>query len=178
MEKLPDRDRALHGYAHQDHFGNLPNSAAHRNSDVDFHDVFGGPPRRSSFYDCRRSGGDSLELPSSLRGRGSGEEGERSWRPWSGGEEKPVFGEMSSPARRSYLGDDFFSDIFLGSKSLGSTSRKHDQDSYPSSPGSRVLSPNRPVLARCEPNTGSSSLPAQLRCLIPAPPRHYKFSWR
>ncbi|XP_073109847.1 J domain-containing protein required for chloroplast accumulation response 1 isoform X2 [Elaeis guineensis] len=162
MEKLPDGDRALLGYAHRDPFGNPPNSAAHRNSDVDFHDVFGGPPRRSSFYECRRSRGDPLELRSSLRGRGSGEEGERSRRPWSDGEEKPVFGEMSSPARRRYLGDDFFSDIFPGSESSGTTLRKQDRDSYPSAPVSRVLSPNRPVLARCEPYVGSSSLPAQL----------------
>ncbi|XP_038972007.1 J domain-containing protein required for chloroplast accumulation response 1 isoform X2 [Phoenix dactylifera] len=162
MEKIPDRDRALLGYAHRDPFGNLPNSAAHRNSDADFHDVFGGPPRHSSFYESRRSRGDSLESPSSLRGRGSGEDGGRSRRPWSGGEEKPVFGEMSSPARRRYLGDDFFDDIFPGSESSGSTLRKHDRDSYPSSPGSRVLSRNRPVLASREPYVGSSSLPAQL----------------
>lgn len=126
---------------------------------MDFHDVFGGPPRRSSFYELRQGRGDSLDLLSSTRGRASGEEGERLRRPWSGPEEKPVFGEMSSPARNRYLGDDFFSDIFPGSESSCATPRR---DPYPSSPGSRVLSSNRPVLARSEPHVGTSSLPAQL----------------
>lgn len=151
MERLGERDRVLLGYAYRDPFGNLqqppPPPPHHRNSDVDFADVFGGPPRRSSFYERRRSLADSLDSQSRSRPLSSGL-----------ADEKPVFGELGSPARRRHFGDNFYEDIFPGSDSGSSTSRKLDRDPFfPSAPGSRVLSPNRPVLV------GDSSLPPQLR---------------
>ncbi|XP_065015889.1 J domain-containing protein required for chloroplast accumulation response 1-like isoform X3 [Musa acuminata AAA Group] len=150
MERLGERDRVLLGYAYRDPFGNLqqppPPQPHHRNSDVDFADVFGGPPRRSSFYERRRSLADSLDSQSRSRPLSSGL-----------ADEKPVFGELGSPARRRHFGDNFYEDIFPGSDSGSSTSRKLDRDPFfPSAPGSRVLSPNRPVLV------GDSSLPPQL----------------
>ncbi|URE36417.1 ethylene-responsive element-binding protein [Musa troglodytarum] len=150
MERLGERDRVLLGYAYRDPFGNLqqppPPPPHHRNSDVDFADVFGGPPRRSSFYERRRSLADSLDSQSRSRPLSSGL-----------ADEKPVFGELGSPARRRHFGDNFYEDIFPGSDSGSSTSRKLDRDPFfPSAPGSRVLSPNRPVLV------GDSSLPPQL----------------
>ncbi|XP_065049542.1 J domain-containing protein required for chloroplast accumulation response 1-like isoform X1 [Musa acuminata AAA Group] len=150
MERFGERDRVLLGYAYRDPFGNLqqppPPPPHHRNSDVDFADVFGGPPRRSSFYERRRSLADSLDSQSRSRPLSSGLT-----------DEKPVFGELGSPARRRHFGDNFYEDIFPGSDSGSSTSRKLDRDPFfPSAPGSRVLSPNRPVLV------GDSSLPPQL----------------
>ncbi|RVX15023.1 J domain-containing protein required for chloroplast accumulation response 1 [Vitis vinifera] len=60
-----------------------------RHSDVDFHDVFGGPPRRLSNQVTRYSFGEGTE-PSALRG---GEDGVSVCNPWTGLSEKPVFGE-------------------------------------------------------------------------------------
>lgn len=76
-----------------------------KSSDVDFTDVFGGPPRRSLINELRRSRADSLDS-GSWRGSGSG----------FGLGERPMFGEVSSPARRRQLKDDFFSDIFQSSE--------------------------------------------------------------
>ncbi|KAJ6808379.1 J domain-containing protein required for chloroplast accumulation response 1-like isoform X1 [Iris pallida] len=121
----------------QDPFGSLPATQQQRrsSSDVDFADVFGGPPRRSSVADLRRSRERSMD----------------SWsRHGSGIGEKPVFGgETSSPARRRHLKDDFYSDIFgSGGESPSSSPRR--EFFPPSSPGSRISSPTR------------SSLPAQI----------------
>ncbi|KAJ6808277.1 J domain-containing protein required for chloroplast accumulation response 1-like isoform X1 [Iris pallida] len=103
-----------------------------RTSDVDFADVFGGPPRRYSTADLRRSREYSLDSGS---------------RPGSGLGEKPVFGgETSIPARRRrHLKDDFYSDIFGRGESPFSFFPPQ-----PSSPRSRISSPTR------------SSLPAQI----------------
>lgn len=74
-----------------------------------------------------------------------------------------MFGEVSSPARRSHLKDDFFSDIFQSSvQSACSSPRRGDPLNSPS-PGSRILSPTRPLPPiRGEAVGGGSSLPAQL----------------
>ncbi|WOK92384.1 J domain-containing protein required for chloroplast accumulation response 1 [Canna indica] len=150
MERLNERDRIMLGYAYRDPFGNLhqrppPSSPHHRTSDGDFADVFGGPPRRSSFYEFRRSRADSLDSRSRPRQSSLGLAAE-----------KPVFGELGSPVRRQNIGDDFYDDIFPGSDSGSSTPRKLDRDPFPSLPGSRVLSSNRSVFV------GGSSLPPHL----------------
>ncbi|KAG6471635.1 hypothetical protein ZIOFF_069081 [Zingiber officinale] len=143
MAKLGEREHVLLGYTHRDPFGNHHHHQQpqyHRNSDVDFADVFGGPPRRS-FYERRRSREESLDARA---------------RPRTPSTEKPSFGELGSPARRRLLGDDFYDDIFPGSESDLSMLGKLDRDPFPSSPSSRIASPNRPVFV------GGSSLPPHL----------------
>ncbi|XP_065848110.1 J domain-containing protein required for chloroplast accumulation response 1 [Euphorbia lathyris] len=120
--------------------------------DIDFNDVFGGPPRRASTQEMRSSFGDAL--------RGEDEIISRRHR-WSGVGEKPVFGE-ESVNRRRYASNDFFGDIFGGSESLSSSPRKTDRDPFSSNPGSRVSSPARPLPPRVSEIFASSSLPAQL----------------
>ncbi|CAN1835814.1 J domain-containing protein required for chloroplast accumulation response 1 [Linum perenne] len=126
------------------------------NPDIDFNDVFGGPPRRASLQNARRSfgedpfgGDDDTTMPSS-RNR------------WSGLYEKPVFGEHEGGTsnRVRYQAGDFFDDIFGGNDSLGSSSPRWIINGSPAS--SRVLSPARPLPTRADPLGSSSSLPAPL----------------
>lgn len=99
------RDGILLGYD-EDESGNNP-STSQRKSDVDFNDVFGGPPRRRSSVNSSVSGG---------------EEGETGWCSWPPPpeSEKPVFGEDSG-VRRRRKGKDFFDDIFGGEESQSQT---------------------------------------------------------
>ncbi|XP_022141128.1 J domain-containing protein required for chloroplast accumulation response 1 isoform X2 [Momordica charantia] len=154
MEKLSQRESTLLGYSLQRSFTNPSSSprAPYRNSDdVDFHDVFGGPPRRrSSVNEARYSFTETVDS-FALRG-GDGEAP-----PWSGLNEKPVFGEEGGHARR-FPSDDFYDDIFKGDESAASSPRR---DVFSSISDSRVLSPARPLPPPAEP-FGSSSLPAQL----------------
>nr|CAD1822617.1 unnamed protein product [Ananas comosus var. bracteatus] len=124
----------LSGYGHRDSHGTPP-EAPGRSPDVDFGDVFGGPPRRrsSAVYDrALRSRADSLD----------------SW---------------ARPREEAASGGGFLQRHIPGSESSGcSTPKRFDRDVFSSSPGSRVLSPNRPMLNRYEPLVGGSSLPAQI----------------
>ena len=76
-------------------------------SDLDFADVFGGPPRRSSGNEhrSRRGSLDSSSFGSSALARAR-----------SGGSETPVFGERVSSDRRRQLGEEFYKDIFPGNE--------------------------------------------------------------
>ncbi|CAM0871727.1 unnamed protein product [Alopecurus aequalis] len=123
-----------------------------RRSDVDFADVFGGPPRRSSGSErVRRSSLDS-SFGSASRPRSGAEErpvfGDRTSsgsasRARSGAEsglgDRPVFGERTSSERRQ-LGPEFYRDIFPGGEPLsprrGGTSGDRDVFGAPASPGS------------------------------------------
>lgn len=134
-----------------------------RHSDVDFHDVFGGPPRRLSNQVTRYSFGEGTE-PSALRG---GEDGVSVCNPWTGLSEKPVFGEDGGNRRR-YHSEDFFDDIFRGDNSVNTSPRGHDLDPFSSSPGSRVLSPAQPLPPPQAEIIGSSSNPAQLSTSLPS----------
>ncbi|XP_048130788.1 J domain-containing protein required for chloroplast accumulation response 1 isoform X2 [Rhodamnia argentea] len=161
MERFPHKDDVLVDYSHSSSqreilgHGVLPKKL-YRNSDIDFNDVFGGPPRRSSTYEMRYSLGEAAD---SYGHRGSGEI--PSYRnPWTHENEKPVFGEENT-SRRRLMSEDFFDDIFRGSESASSTPRKHDRDVFSSSPGSRIMSPVRPLPPRAEPLL-SSSVPSQL----------------
>ncbi|XP_006649566.1 J domain-containing protein required for chloroplast accumulation response 1 isoform X2 [Oryza brachyantha] len=73
--------------------------------DVDFADVFGGPPRRSSGHDSLRRSSMDSSFGSATRTR-------------SGPEERPVFGERTSSDRRRQLGAEFYKDIFAGNESM------------------------------------------------------------
>ncbi|XP_044982582.1 J domain-containing protein required for chloroplast accumulation response 1 isoform X1 [Hordeum vulgare subsp. vulgare] len=140
-------------------------AGAPRRSDVDFADVFGGPPRRSSGSDRGRR--SSLDSPSgsgsgsASRARSGAEErpafGDRTSSGFasrerrSGGEsgpgERPVFGDRTSSERRQ-LGQEFYKDIFPGgeppaSPRRGGASGDRDVFGAPTSPGgstSRLLS--------------------------------------
>ncbi|XP_027354448.1 J domain-containing protein required for chloroplast accumulation response 1 isoform X2 [Abrus precatorius] len=111
-------------------------STPQRNWDVDFTDVFGGPPRRSSVNETRQSVSELEEL--------RGEEGESGWC------EKPVFGEDNGNRRRfPNKSNDFFYDIFGGeeSPSVCSTPKKRVGESFTA----RVLSPARPLPPAADP---------------------------
>ncbi|KAK9136386.1 hypothetical protein Syun_015716 [Stephania yunnanensis] len=114
-----------------------PGSASRRSfgsTDVDFNDVFGGPPRRGSVQDWRCS--ESGDCAAAVGYRD----------PWSGLSEKPVFGEESLSRRRRQTSE-FYDDIFRGDGSLdsNSTPKKVGSDVFSSTPPSRVLSPARPL---------------------------------
>lgn len=162
-----EADTALGDYGHG---YSSPMATPFRTSDIDFRDVFGGPPRRSSIHEMMRysftEGADALSS-----GRRLGETpsfGD----PWTLAEEKPVFGgRMEGGNRRRGLREDFFVDIFGGSESPSSTTpRKHDRDLFSASPpGSRPLSPAWPLPPQAEGFVGPSSVPTQFRFLSDVP---------
>ncbi|MCD7448486.1 hypothetical protein HAX54_042623 [Datura stramonium] len=132
MERISQKEHVLVDYG--------PQRSPSSDMEMDFNDVFGGPPRRfsvqeartrHSFNDPMESEEDSAALP-----RNS----------WNGFNEKPVFGAENANRRRNQ-GDNFYDDIF-----------KVDE-SYSSNPGSRVLSPVRPLSPKVE--AFGTSLPAQ-----------------
>lgn len=97
--------------------------------DLDFNDVFGGPPRRFSLQEVRErySFGEPEETASS---------------PWK---EKPVFGEETTPRRRK--GADFFDDIFKGGDH--DRDRDRDRDSvFGSNPRADPLATSLPASAQ------------------------------
>ncbi|XP_077233264.1 J-domain protein required for chloroplast accumulation response 1 isoform X2 [Tasmannia lanceolata] len=158
MEKLSLRDHVLLGYSPPSprSFGNpssLPNTQ-HRISDIDFNDVFGGPPRCS--IQDRHSLGETSDSYSFRKV----EEETRS-RSWSATGEKPVFGE-DSPNRRRHLGRDFYNDIFRGDNSSSSAPRNPDRDPFSTLPSSQIQSPIHPSTPKREPLSEESSLPLQL----------------
>ncbi|XP_057727328.1 J domain-containing protein required for chloroplast accumulation response 1 isoform X2 [Arachis stenosperma] len=114
-------------------------STPSRNSDVDFNDVFGGPPRRSSINSEIRHSLSYSRLQD-LSQEGEGEEGEVpsscAWRPER---ERPVFGGEDFVNRRRYSNknSDFYDDIFRGDESP-IRNRDQSQSPFPS----RVLSPS------------------------------------
>lgn len=158
MEKLSYRDYVLLGYSSPKALGKSIASPKlqPRDSDVDFSDVFGGPPRSSS-TEMRHSPGETMD---SFSSRGSEEMVAPLRNSWSALSEKPVFG-VDSPNRRRHLGNDFFDDIFRGENSLSSTPRKPDKDPFSTMPASRTLSPARPLPPKFE-TFGGSSLPSHL----------------
>ncbi|GMJ02652.1 hypothetical protein HRI_003934400 [Hibiscus trionum] len=130
------------------------------NSDINFNDVFGGPPRRSSVQDIRYSFGEDMDSSSSSSSafRTSDETVVAHRNPWSGLSEKPVFGDEGTTNRRRYSKNDFFDDIFRGNQSLTSSPRKYEMKD-PFAPASQLLSPCRPLPPKAEPF--SSSFPSQ-----------------
>ncbi|KAK8585086.1 hypothetical protein V6N13_139025 [Hibiscus sabdariffa] len=130
-----------------------------RNSDIDFNDVFGGPPLRPSIQETRYGFGENRRIDEPVVAASARN-------PWSGLSEKPVFGEEEM-ARRRRSKSDFFYDIFRGKESL-STSRKYEMKD-PFAPGSQLMGPARPLPPKPEPFGSSSpahfrhpSLPAKL----------------
>ncbi|XP_061969238.1 J domain-containing protein required for chloroplast accumulation response 1-like isoform X2 [Populus nigra] len=158
MERFSERESVLLGYNFQrpsiNHPGSSPESQ-YGNSDIDFTDVFGGPPRRSSLQEVRYSFSETTDSFASTSGDVDTKLSRHSL---SGLNDKPVFGD-ENVNRRRYPNDGFFGDIFRGSESLSSSPGKQDRDSLSSTPGSRVLSPAELLPHRADP--WSPSLPAQ-----------------
>ncbi|CAK7347690.1 unnamed protein product [Dovyalis caffra] len=152
MERFSQRESVLLPVIN--HPSSSPKSQ-YGNSDVDFTDVFGGPPKRLSLQQVRYS---FAETTDSFVSKNGDAEAKLSRNSLSGLREKPVFGD-ENVNRRRYPSNDFFDDIFKGNESLGPSPRKDDRDSFSSSPCSRVLSPAGQLPARADP--WSPSLPAQ-----------------
>lgn len=164
MERFSQRESLLLGYSPARALINSRSAASSSsnppnrpNSDVDFHDVFGGPPRRSLVHEMRYSFSEVSETSALKKIDSDGDEDED----WSGFTEKPVFGEESVNRRRPQS-DNFFDDIFRGNNSVTSSPRRLHLDPFSSTPGSRILSPSRSLPPIAEPSM-ASSLPAQLR---------------
>ncbi|XP_047325468.1 J domain-containing protein required for chloroplast accumulation response 1-like isoform X2 [Impatiens glandulifera] len=107
-------------------------------SEVDFADVFGGPPRRFSTQEYRYSFGGEADEDSSKASPehdGGRESSVLCRNPWTGLEEKPVFGSNDVVNRRRFPSYDFYDDIFRGGDDSHSSSpRKSDQHPMSSSP--------------------------------------------
>ncbi|KAJ6320743.1 hypothetical protein OIU78_016020 [Salix suchowensis] len=158
MERFSQRESVLLGYNLQRQFINHPSSSSNSqygNSDIDFTDVFGGPPRRSSLQEVRSS---FAETTDSFVSRNGDVDTKLSRNSLSSLNEKSVFGD-ENVNRRRYPRNDFFDDIFRGNESLSSSPRKHDRDPLSSTPGSRVLSPAGLLPPRVDP--WNPSLPAK-----------------
>ncbi|XP_047322617.1 J domain-containing protein required for chloroplast accumulation response 1-like [Impatiens glandulifera] len=81
------------------------------NSDIDYGDVFGGPPKRSSMNVIRHSFAETVASNASTE-----DDEEKT-------EEKPVFGhEASNRQKRHNTSDDFYDDIFRGDGIYSSSS--------------------------------------------------------
>lgn len=113
-------------------FSQIPPKTPNRNSgDVDFNDVFGGPPKRYSTQEARVTYSFGELVASEDDGSSS---------PWNGRKEKPVF-RTDNAGRSRYPSDDFFDDIFRGDECYGSP-RSFDRDSKIASSSSvRIMSP-------------------------------------
>ncbi|KAL7245039.1 hypothetical protein ACSBR2_000391 [Camellia fascicularis] len=153
MERFAQRENVLLSYCPQKPL---------KDSDIDFHDVFGGPPRRVSMQEMRYSFTKSMNST----GNTTGGEDDRVLprNPWSGLNEMPVFGEETVNHRR-YTSDDFFDDIFRVDESLSSPRRSNQYPSC-STPGSLVSSPSHSLRSRADPF--GNSLPAQFQLSLPA----------
>ncbi|XP_040997322.1 J domain-containing protein required for chloroplast accumulation response 1 [Juglans microcarpa x Juglans regia] len=162
MDRFSYRESVLLGYTSRR--GSFTNSSSSPktpsgDSDFDFHDVFGGPPRRLSMQEKR----PSFNEATGFYGRKSDDEGALPCRIG----ELAVFGGENANRRRD-LSNDFFDDIFRGDESSNSTPRNLNKDPFSSSPGSRILSPARLLPPKADPfGIGSSiapqlSLPAKL----------------
>lgn len=171
MQRFSQRESVLLGYSPQKTFtvdsSSDPNkTSSTTNSDIDFNDVFGGPPRRSSVQETTsryRFGESTAGSSSSAFSRRSIDETvAESQNPWSGLSEKPVFGEEGM-SRRRYSRSDFFDDIFRGNESLSSSSPRKYEMRDPFAAGSQLLSPARPLPPKAEPF--GSSFPARFRLL-------------
>ncbi|KMS98314.1 hypothetical protein BVRB_4g093810 isoform B [Beta vulgaris subsp. vulgaris] len=154
MAKISHREKILLGYSSN----TQSNSSSRRNSEVDFSDVFGGPPRCSSTHEYNHSENDDID---EVGNDADSADGLRS-SSWFGLTEKPVFGEQTG-VRRRHTSEDFFDDIFGGDQPLLSSSlspRVHlpGRNPFSSAPSSRAMSPSRPS----SPATETSASPFKL----------------
>ncbi|KAL8145060.1 J domain-containing protein required for chloroplast accumulation response 1-like isoform X2 [Apium graveolens] len=106
MKRENRRDNILLDYSARRSVEGSSGSPVTSSDDIDFKDVFGGPPRRFSYHETTRYSSDgAMDVMETARSRSL-----------SSG--KPVFGERgSSVSRRTHQRNDFFDDIFQGVKS-------------------------------------------------------------
>lgn len=147
---VPRGEDVLLGHSPHRQHGNSPKST-NGDLELDFSDVFGGPPRRFSMQETRMRHNFCEPMESD-------QDSVLVEKRWSGFDEKPVFGS-ENVSRRSYHNDDFFGDIFRRDDSRSHSSPRMSRDVFGSSPGSRILSPARPLPPKAEPF--STSVPAQ-----------------
>ncbi|XP_073306908.1 J domain-containing protein required for chloroplast accumulation response 1-like [Primulina huaijiensis] len=106
-ENFMQRETITLEHAFSGAFSQIPPKTPNRNSgDVDFNDVFGGPPRRYSTQEAKVKYSFSEIVASEDDGSSS---------TWNGRKEKPVF-RIDDMGRSRYPSDDFFDDIFRGDK--------------------------------------------------------------
>ncbi|KAI3864712.1 hypothetical protein MKW92_011630 [Papaver armeniacum] len=172
MERFSLREHVLLGSSSSPRRSSLSSTKLQsRNSDVDFNDVFGGPPRRSSMHEWRNSNNSLSDTINSNSSGGDDEDDGNipSRNPWSGlSSEKPVFGEETI-TRRNSPSKDFYDDIFKGDGLTTSTPTRLSWDHLHSNPASRVLSPARSMHTPPPQSDsfGGSSLPV----LLSLPPK-------
>ncbi|KAE8729218.1 hypothetical protein F3Y22_tig00003725pilonHSYRG00123 [Hibiscus syriacus] len=101
----------MQGFSHREsiHLCYSPPNTPVTDPDIDFNDVFGGPPRRSSVQETRHRFSEDTDFYSSPGFDGTSFCSSR----LSGLREKPVFGEEGRRQSRS----DFYDDIFGGNES-------------------------------------------------------------
>ncbi|KAK8683794.1 hypothetical protein V6N13_039842 [Hibiscus sabdariffa] len=117
MQRFSHRESVLLGYS--------PPKTPVTDSDIDFNDVFGGPPRRSSIHETRHRFSEDMGSYSSSGFRSSDETSFPASR-LSGLSEKPVFGEEGMNRRRHSRAS-FYDDIFGGNdRSLSCSPRKYE----------------------------------------------------
>ncbi|XP_057516855.1 J domain-containing protein required for chloroplast accumulation response 1 isoform X3 [Amaranthus tricolor] len=127
MAKISQREKLLLGYG--------------SNSEFDFSDVFGGPPRCSS-QESYQNEIDSMDSINHVDHSGFRKS-------WIGLGEKPVFGDQIG-VQNNHPSQDFFDDIFGGDQALLSCSLSPSihmpgRNPFSSPPGSRPISPSPPA---------------------------------
>ncbi|GAB2291313.1 molecular chaperone [Dionaea muscipula] len=177
------REKLLLGYSAPESSLRDPDSSPvdpNKVPDVDFSDVFGGPPRRFSFQDIQQgvSSDNNNRYDGNSRSVDAGDDDDDDddngygtslvsgypLRSAGYGGGKPVFGDEVVSRRRHRVSKDFFDDIFGGGQSTVSSPKMVPRDPFCSSPGSRLLSPVRPLPPRPDPigSFTQFSLPARL----------------
>lgn len=138
MKRESSRDNILLGHSARRSVEGRSALPVTSSDDIDFKDVFGGPPRRFSYHETTRYSSDgAMDVMETARSRSL-----------SSG--TPVFGERRSTVhRRTHQRNDFFDDIFQGVKSRSGSGSG-------SGSGSAITSPYEPF---------GTSVPARLRYL-------------
>ncbi|GMJ15392.1 J-domain protein required for chloroplast accumulation response 1, AUXILIN-LIKE6 [Hibiscus trionum] len=126
MHRFSHRESILLGYS--------PPKTAVTDSDIDFNDVFGGPPRRTSVQETPHRFSEDMASYSSFGFRSSGETR------LSGLSEKPVFGDEGMNRRR-HSRTDFYDDIFGGKNRSSSCSPRKYETKDPFALSSQVRLP-------------------------------------
>ncbi|XP_021718681.1 J domain-containing protein required for chloroplast accumulation response 1-like [Chenopodium quinoa] len=170
MAKISQREKILLGYG-SSNSNSMSNSSSRRNSEVDFSDVFGGPPRCSTQEYYQYEDDDSINCIDDDNDIDNDNDNDNNSGDGSRvslfGLEKPVFGEQVG-GRRRHTSEDFYGDIFGGDQPLLSCSLSTSvpmpgRNPFSSAPGSRNMSPSRQMYPAAEPSAApsKSSLPGR-----------------
>ncbi|CAA6667428.1 unnamed protein product [Spirodela intermedia] len=158
MERmLRSRDHILFGHASLFRLSSEEEGdVSRRSTDVDFSDVFGGPPRTSSGFEGRHGFSESIDgYLSRVRGDGV----------YLSRRESRLRG-TGSPGHRKHLTNEFFGDVFKGNESVSSSPRRTDGPSASSASSAGRSVP--PILRRPQ---STASVEAHLLPRKPEPPK-------